>query len=78
MLHEPVFEDGETVDMQELAEKRAEMTELAEQTIDLNTANNDSDVFNKGDSRNKEGLQSRRRIAKVNGNNYATSIFFQV
>lgn len=71
-------EDGETVNMQEVAEKRAEMAESAEQRIDLTVGSKDSDVLNSGDSaihRNKEGLKSRRRSAKVRINYYATCMF---
>jgi len=66
---ELVPEDGEIIEIQEPAEKRAEMIESIEQRIELTEAN--SDVLKRGDAaiRRREGLKkSGRRIAKVNEN----------
>lgn len=76
---EPVPDDGEIIDIQEPAEKKAEVIESVEQRIELTESNKDSDVPNRGDSiiRRREGLKkSGRRIAKVNENASLFEPFF--
>lgn len=72
-------DDGETIDIQEPAEKKAEVIESVEQRIELTESNKDSDVPNRGDSviRRREGLKkSGRRTAKVNENASLFEPFF--